>query len=100
MSHRMGKPTICTCENKEADQHFCFHYTESTLPLHFKHEISSFKPASVTVQAGLYLTWLENLIAGFLMQRLTKSQQKEENCKNNVYKHLNLAETHNNHMNE
>ena len=45
-----GKPTICICENKgadqlrgnrEADQHLCFRYTYSTLPL-LKSEISSF----------------------------------------------------------
>ena len=38
----MGKPTICIGENKgvdqlhgnrEADQHLCFHYTDSTIPL-------------------------------------------------------------------
>ena len=61
----MGKPTICICENKdadqlhgnrEADQHLCFHYTESTLSLLFKSEISSFQPASVTVQPDLCRT--------------------------------------------
>ena len=59
MSRLMGKPTICICENKdadqlrgnrEADQLLCFRYTDSTLPLLFKSEISSFQPASVTVQ--------------------------------------------------
>ena len=38
----MGKPTICICENKnadqlrgnrEADQRLCFRYTDSTIPL-------------------------------------------------------------------
>ena len=47
----MGKPTICICENKdadqlrdnrEADQRLCFRYTDSTLPLLLKSEISSF----------------------------------------------------------
>ena len=46
----MGKPTICICENKgadqlrsncEADQHLCFHYTDSTVPLLLK--IQNFK---------------------------------------------------------
>ena len=38
----MGKPTICICENKdadqlrgirEADQRLCFRYSDSTIPL-------------------------------------------------------------------
>ena len=49
MSHVMGKPTIFICENKDADQlrdnreddqRFCFRYTDSTLPLLSKSEIS------------------------------------------------------------
>ena len=51
MSRLMGKPTICICENKdadqlrgnrEADQRLSFRYTDSTLPLLPKSEISSF----------------------------------------------------------
>ena len=47
----MGKPTICLCENKgadqlrsncEADQRLCFRYTDSVIPLLLKSEISSF----------------------------------------------------------
>ena len=58
----MGKPTICICEskdadqlrgNREADQRLCFRYSDSTIPLLLKSEISSFKPAYVTVQADL-----------------------------------------------
>ena len=58
----MRKPTICSCENKgadqlrsncEADQHLCFHYTDSTIPLLSKSEISSLLPSSVLVQPGL-----------------------------------------------
>ena len=50
MSHIMRKPTICICENKdadqlrsnhEADQHLCFGYKNSTIPLYSKSEISS-----------------------------------------------------------
>ena len=50
----MGKPTICTGENKhadrlrgnreadhEADQRSCFRYTDSTIPLFTKSKISS-----------------------------------------------------------
>ena len=51
MSRLVGKPTICICENKdadqlrgnrEADQRLCFRYTDSTFPLLPKSEISSF----------------------------------------------------------
>ena len=51
LSHLMGKPTICIGENKgadqlhgnrEADQRLCFRYTDGTLPLLPKSEISSF----------------------------------------------------------
>ena len=47
----MGKPTFCIGENKdadqlrghrEADQRLCFRYTDSTLPLLLKSEISRF----------------------------------------------------------
>ena len=64
----MRKQTICICENKdadqlrgnrEADQRLCFRYTDSTLPLLLKSEISSFLPASVTVQPDLCPTCLE-----------------------------------------
>ena len=50
MSRLMGKPTICICENKgadqlrgnrEADQRLCFRYSDSTIPLLLKSEISS-----------------------------------------------------------
>ena len=46
----MGKPTICLGENKgadqlcsnwEADQSLCFRYSDSTIPLLLKSEISS-----------------------------------------------------------
>ena len=51
MSRLMGKPTICLGENKdadqlrgnrEADQRLCFRYSDSTIPLLLKSEISSF----------------------------------------------------------
>ena len=50
MSCVMRKPTICICENKdadqlrgnrEADQRLCFRYIDSTIPLLPKSEISS-----------------------------------------------------------
>ena len=51
MSRLMGKPTVCIGENKgadqlrsncEADQRLCFRYSDSTIPLLLKSEISSF----------------------------------------------------------
>ena len=51
MSLVMKKPAFCECENKdadqlrgirEADQRRCFRYTDSTIPLLPKSEISSF----------------------------------------------------------
>ena len=51
MSLCVRKPTICLCENKdadqlrgdrEADQRLCFRYTDSTISLLLKSEISSF----------------------------------------------------------
>ena len=64
----MGKPTICIGENKgadqlrgnrEADQRLCFRYSDSTIPLLLKSEISSFQLFSVLVQVGLCRTWSE-----------------------------------------
>ena len=46
----MRKPAFCVCENKDADQlrsncaadqHLCFRYMDSTIPLLSKSEISS-----------------------------------------------------------
>ena len=48
-----GKPTICIgenkdadqpqlCGNRKADQRLCFRYSDSTIPLLLKSEISSF----------------------------------------------------------
>ena len=51
MSRLIGKPTICIGENKdadqlrgnrEADQRLCFRYSDSTIPLLLKSDISSF----------------------------------------------------------
>ena len=70
----MGKLTICICENKdadqlrgnpEADQRLCFRYTDSRLPLLLKSEISSFQPASVTVQPDLCRTCSETTLLFF-----------------------------------
>ena len=73
----MGKPTICLGENKgtdhtdqlrsncEADQRLCFRYSDSTVPRLLKSEISSFQPASVTVQPDLYQTCSETTLLVF-----------------------------------
>ena len=67
----MRKPTICICENKgadqlrsnrEADQHLCFRYSESTIPLLLKSEISSFLLSFVPVQPGLCQTWSKPIL--------------------------------------
>ena len=51
MSRLMRKPTICICENKDADQlrgnhaadqRLCLRYSDSTVPLLLKSKISSF----------------------------------------------------------
>ena len=75
----MRKPAFCICENKdadqlrgdrEADQRLCFRYTDSTIPLFPKCEISSLKPSFVVVQLGLCRTWSETSKTGFLTTRL------------------------------
>ena len=71
----MRKPAFCICQNKdtdqlrgnrEADQRLCFRYTDSTIPLLPKSEISSLLPSSVAVQPGLCGTWTETPKTGFL----------------------------------
>ena len=61
----MKKPTICICENKDADQHLCFRHTDSTIPLLTISKFSSFKLYSVTVQPGLCWTWSEPKLLAF-----------------------------------
>ena len=54
------------CSNCTADQHLCFCSRDSSIPLLLKSKISSFKPTSVTVQAGLCHTWLKTQKTGCL----------------------------------
>ena len=70
----MGKPTICIGENKdadqlrghrEADQRLCFRYSDSTIPLLLKSEISSLYFFSVLVQVGLCRTCSETTLLVF-----------------------------------
>ena len=75
----MRKPAFCIWENKdadqlrgnrEADQRLCFRYTDSTIPLLPKFQISSIQPSSVVVQPGLCGTWSETPKTGFLTTKL------------------------------
>ena len=71
----MRKQTNCIiCESKdadqlhgncEADQCLCFLYTDSILPLLLKSKISSFVPASVTVQPDFCWTCSETTLLVF-----------------------------------
>ena len=58
----MRKLDFCLCKNEdadqlrsnwEADQRLCFRYTDSTIPLLPKSEISSFYPPSLAAQTVL-----------------------------------------------
>ena len=80
MSLVVRKPAFSICENKdadqlrgncEADQRLCFRYTDRTIPLLPKYEISSLQPSSVAVESGLSRTWSETPKTGFLTTRLT-----------------------------
>ena len=79
MSRVVRKPAFCICENKDADQLrgnreadklLSFRYTDSTIPLLSKSEISSFQPSSVAAQPGLCRTWSETQKTGLLTTRL------------------------------
>ena len=79
MSLVVRKPALCIGENKnadqlrgnrEADQRLCFRFTDSTIPLLFKSEISSLWQSSVAAQPGLCGTWSETPKTGFLRTRL------------------------------
>ena len=76
MSRVLRKPTLCKCENKdadkllgncEADQWFCFHYLDSTIPQLPKSTISS-------LSSGCTVWFVSDLvrihIVGFLTLRL------------------------------
>ena len=79
MSCVIRKPDFCICENKEADQlrgnceadqHLCFRYRDSTIPLCRKSEISIILAYSVAVQPGLCRNWSETLKTGYFTTRL------------------------------
>ena len=79
----MRKPAFCMCENKdadqlrsnrEADQRFCFRYTDSTSPLLPIYEIyiGNLKPLAIFCgcTALFVSTWSEPPKTGFLTMRL------------------------------
>ena len=75
----MRKPAFCICKNKGtdqlfgsplADQCFCFHYIDITIPLLPK----CLKAIFCGCTAGFCLTWLEIPNTGFLMTRSIKYQ--------------------------
>ena len=75
----MRNTAFCICENKdadqlrgdrEADQRLCYRYTDTTIPILHKYEISSLQPSCVVVQPGLCRTWSETPKTGFLTMRL------------------------------
>ena len=79
LSRVVRKPAFCICENidvdqlcgnRTADQRLCFRYTDSTIPLLSKSEISSLLSSSMAVQTGLCQTWSETPKTGFLTTRL------------------------------
>ena len=53
--------------NCKADQRLCFSYTDRTIPLVPKSEISSLPPSFVAVQPGLCRTWSETPRTGFVV---------------------------------
>ena len=85
----MRKPTFCICENKdadqlrgnrEADQHLCFRYIDSAIPLLSKSEISSLYPSSVAVQSGLCWTRSETRMLVFSCHGSYVNCAELDNC--------------------
>ena len=79
MSSVMRKTASCICINKgadqlcsncAADQHLCFRYTDTTIPLLPESEISSLLTTSMTVQSDLCKTWSETPKTDFVVTRL------------------------------
>ena len=78
----MRKPDFRLCENKgadqlrsncEADQCLCFRYTDSTISLLLKSEISSFSPSSVAAYAGLCRPRSETAKTDFIASQLKQT---------------------------
>ena len=62
---RCRKQRCKSASNRKVDQRLCFSYTDSTLTLLLKSEISSFKPVSVTALTGLCRTCSETTLLVF-----------------------------------
>ena len=92
MSRIMRKLVFCLSENKgadqlrsncEADQRLCFRYTDNTILLLLKSEISSFYPFPVASQDGLCQTWSETPKTGSnatLLQAKSSCKVKDTSC--------------------
>ena len=59
MSHNVGKPAFCICQNKDADQLRANH--EADLRLSFRYMDSTI-PLLSKLQASCYLLWLYSLV--------------------------------------
>ena len=111
ISRCMGKPTICICENKDADQlcsnctadqRLCFRDTDSTIPLLLKYKISSLLPSSVTVQADLCQTCSEttllvfsrtgSYVIGHLLQQLNSNRKANKEINYFIIERISDAE--------
>ena len=89
MSRILRKAAFCKCENKdadqllgnrEADQRLCFCYTDSTISLLRKYEISSLQPSSVAMQPGLCGAWSETPKTGFVRAHMSLVLRKPTFC--------------------
>ena len=85
----MRKPAFCIWENKdadqlrgnrEADQRLCFRYTDTSIPLLSKSEITSLWPSSAAAQPGLCRAWSETPKTGFLRTRLILHSETQAVC--------------------
>ena len=88
----MRKSDFCLCQNKgadqlrsncEADQRLCFRYSDGTISLLPKSELSSFNLPSMRVQLGLCQTWSETQKTGFSLRgsfKLAKENIIHEKC--------------------
>ena len=83
MSLRMRKPTICICENKDADQ-LCSYCSAPLFSTHGQCYSSSTSFKLLPLQPGLCWTWSETQIVGFLMHRLKYRKEQILSIQENV----------------
>ena len=81
------KSTFCICEynganqlrsNCEADQHLCFHYTDSTIPLFSKSKI--FCACTARFLSDLFGNHIVSFLMAWLIQFLSSISTKGSNC--------------------